>query len=345
MILKSMTGGVNKKKRIFKYFICCLLIVFILLTIHDKKQKCNSDITTSSKSPNKHNNNKTSFYCWFLATGTSTVSSQQTSRTEAFYREILRNTKKYIPVVNEENREQQGSLDKSLQESADGIVTPTKGSVYSLLITKGMSESNAKDSEDKVIKKDPYELNSKQNHRTTKQQTQTPGKTTKSTKTTSAKPTAAKPTISPTTATIKPATTTTTTKPTISSSTTTTTKPTTTKTPANVTPKITSTSSEARLRCHIPKLDPFHREVTPYVRWSWLNETCKIKQSQSRVENGKLFVYIGESSAQMGKVEEITLHYMKRVNDYLATLTSQIIYKRNKNETSDEKGKKMILYN
>ena len=116
MILKNMTGGVNKKKRVFKYFICCLLIVFILLTIHDKKQKCNSDITTSSKSPNKHNNNKTSFYCWFLATGTSTVSSQQTSRTEAFYREILRNTKKYIPVVNEENREQQGSLNKSLQE-------------------------------------------------------------------------------------------------------------------------------------------------------------------------------------------------------------------------------------
>ena len=202
------------------------------------------------------------------------------------------------------------------------------------------SDSNTKDSVQneniKKLKKDSL-LNSKQH--TTKQVTQkstTQTPTTKATSTTK-KPTKTNPTtIKQTTA--KP----TTTKPTILKSTiSSTTTPSITQTmkiPANLAPNITSSRlSETHLKCHIPKLDPFHREVTPYIRWSWLDETCKIKQSQSTVENGKLFVYIGESSAQMGKVEEVRLHYIKRVNDYHNKVTNQLIYKRNKSETSDEK--------
>ena len=350
MILKSMTGGVNKKKRIFKYFICCLLIVFILLTIHDKKQKCNSDITTSSKSPNKHNNNKTSFFCWFLKTGMSTASSlQQTLKTKDSYHEIVINTQESVNVMeNDGKREQQGSLETITllkEHKSNDVLKSNKVSIDSLLINEGMSDSNTKDSVHneniKKLKKDSL-LNSKQH--TTKQVTQkstTQTPTTKATSTTK-KPTKTNPTtINPTTTkqtTAKP----TTTKPTILKSTiSSTTTPSITQTmkiPANLAPNITSSRlSETHLKCHIPKLDPFHREVKPYIRWSWLNETCKIKQSQSRVENGKLFVYIGESSAQMGKVEEVRLHYIKRVDDYHNKVTNQLIYKRNKSETSDEK--------
>ena len=331
-------------------------MVFILLTIYNKHQTCNVK-GSSSKSPTN-----ISFYCWLLTAETSSLQQQQTTKKTGEFSGIVSNTKKSLHPVEEnvENREQQESLEKTKQKTkrpprgqqspSDDVSKPTSGSIDSLLITEGISSANTKGTVQGDIKvKTNSPLGSKQDQHITSlptiinkgdgqaiiksytintAQTQPKKATTTTTTTTTPAKTTTRPTTTTTTSTI---------------TTTTTTPAKTTNISTKLSPNIPPTAMEPNLKCHIPKLDPFHREVTPYIRWNWLNETCKIKQTQSRVENGKLFVYIGEINAQKGKVDEVRLHYIKRVNDYQNTVTNQLIYRRNNETLDDEKGKIYLL--
>ena len=81
------------------------------------------------------------------------------------------------------------------------------------------------------------------------------------------------------------------------------------------------------LKCRIPKLDPFHREVLPYIKKLWTNEKCLIKPKRSRVENGYLIV------DNLQNVEQVTLTYILRVHDDYNRLESQLIFSNANNET------------
>ena len=372
--------GVNKKKRFFKYFICCLLLVFILLTIYNKHQTCNAK-GSSSKSPTNISfycwllTAETSSLQQQQTTKKTGEFSGIVSNTKKSLHPVEENVENREQQESLETTKQKTKRPPRGQQSPSNDVSkPTSGSIDSLLITEGISSANTKGTVQGDIKvKTNSPLGSKQDQHITSlptiinkgdgqaiiksytintSQTQ-PDKSTITTTTTTTTPakTTTRPTTTTTTSTITTTTTTpakTTTRPT--TTTTTPTTPTTAKPTEKSTnistklsPNIPPTAMEPNLKCHIPKLDPFHREVTPYIRWNWLNETCKIKQTQSRVENGKLFVYIGEINAQKGKVDEVRLHYIKRVNDYQNTVTNQLIYRRNNETLDDEKGKIYLL--
>jgi len=77
-------------------------------------------------------------------------------------------------------------------------------------------------------------------------------------------------------------------------------------------------------KCHIPKLDPFHREVKPFIKYKWLHSHCEIKQDKCSIENGYLLM------KNITDVEIVKLNYITRVSDYDHKLVSEIIYNRTK---------------
>jgi len=77
-------------------------------------------------------------------------------------------------------------------------------------------------------------------------------------------------------------------------------------------------------KCHIPKLDPFHREVKPFIKYKWLHSHCEIKQDKCSIENGYLLM------KNITDVEIVKLNYITRVSDYDNKLVSEIIYNRTK---------------
>ena len=349
-----MFGGINQIKRILKLLILFLFLVFVLMNIYNEHQPCDNshDRDRSAKS--------IGFYCWFLSSSKSTkISSIKSSilatRDSAIKKYVIRNTNeaaqqeeilanrsddikrtaKYPEVNIEHNiaKPQEQSSEESVRKPTR--VVHVDDMIKSLLITEGVTKQTLKVS----AKNDELK-------QTTVVKIDGSSKTTIPTTTSATTTTAASKTTIPTTTEITTPTTKLATKTAteITTPRTKSTEKSTTLSKTTITPTPTPTPTDDPLKCHIPKLDPFHREVTPYIRWNWRKETCKIRQTKSRVENGKLFVNLEEGDENgKGRVQEVRLNYIKRIDDYKNKVKSQLIFRR-QNETFDVKGMHACCY-
>ena len=74
-------------------------------------------------------------------------------------------------------------------------------------------------------------------------------------------------------------------------------------------------------QCNIPVVDPFHREVQPYITYKWKGEKCTLRWRRSYVEEGVLHV-VGLTDA----VQRVTVNYIKRVDDEENELDAHVVY-------------------
>ncbi|XP_066914967.1 uncharacterized protein [Clytia hemisphaerica] len=71
-------------------------------------------------------------------------------------------------------------------------------------------------------------------------------------------------------------------------------------------------------KCNIPIVDPFHREVRPYITYKW-TQKCTLAWEKSRVEKGFLYVDLADVSA-------VNMSYIKRISDEDNELDTRNIY-------------------
>ena len=92
-------------------------------------------------------------------------------------------------------------------------------------------------------------------------------------------------------------------------------------------------------KCNIPVVDPFHREVQPYVTYKWMGEKCTLRWRKSYVEEGVLHV-VGLTDA----VENVTVNYIKRVDDEENVLDAHLVYDAKTMPLKGKLAKPQILF-
>ena len=82
-------------------------------------------------------------------------------------------------------------------------------------------------------------------------------------------------------------------------------------------------------QCNVHKLDPFHRQVLPYVSYDY-KQKCTLQWVKSRVEKGVLKV-------DLKNVKRVRLNYIKRVDDEENLLDSLVVYESLKQQEGKSK--------
>lgn len=95
----------------------------------------------------------------------------------------------------------------------------------------------------------------------------------------------------------------------------------TSKIPTSFTPSPYTMVKQSQ-KCSIPVVDPFHREVLPYITYKWSGEKCTLRWKRSYVEEGGVLHVVGLTDV----VQRVTVNYIKRIDDEENTLETHIVY-------------------